>query len=420
MDKRLPLSPPGGTQDLLPREAEHIAELGRVVSSRFASHGYLRVTTPPFEHAEVLERGLPGIDPQDLLRFVEPDTGEVALLRPDITTQIARIAATRLSDRPAPLRLSYLGSVVRRRHGRARRQRQIYQAGIELCGASGQPADLEVLELASAACRAVGLDDFQMDLAHASIGNAVLARVAHGREDIADAIARKDARDIDLSCERAGVKSATRDMAHALATLYGPPATVLASARRLLKRAKVTRVLRELEELIEALETRTTARLSLDLGELRGRDYYTGVSFTVLAEGPGEAIASGGRYDDLIPRFGRDLAGVGFAFDLSHLAWALSAGDRRALPERDIRVVAGDEETARALRAQHIAAAVVADEGEAYARAWDFDAVVRARRGEFQVKVIGEDDRFSLARLDQETVGNLSRRVARVRKGASS
>ena len=99
------LAPPAGMRDLLHPESDARRALGARLLRTFALHGYDLVTTPPFDHAEVLERGLAAVDRRDLLRFVEPETGEVALLRPDITPQIARIVATRLADRPAPWRL---------------------------------------------------------------------------------------------------------------------------------------------------------------------------------------------------------------------------------------------------------------------------------------------------------------------------
>ena len=92
----LPLAPPAGMRDLLPPDAEHRAQLASQVAATFASYGYERVATPPFEHADVLERGLWNVERRSLLRFVEPETGEVALLRPDITPQIARILSQRL------------------------------------------------------------------------------------------------------------------------------------------------------------------------------------------------------------------------------------------------------------------------------------------------------------------------------------
>ena len=108
----LPMTPPGGMRDLLPPASMTRTLLWQRLMETFDLYGYQRVTTPPVEYAEVIERGLGTVDRRDLVRFVEPDSGEVALLRPDITPQIARIVATRLQDRPAPWRLCYEGTIV--------------------------------------------------------------------------------------------------------------------------------------------------------------------------------------------------------------------------------------------------------------------------------------------------------------------
>src|SRR6478672_1442202 len=117
-------------RDLLPEETRSRRAVARCVLDRFALWGYALVTPPAFEFADVLERGLGALDPSDVLRFVEPESGEVAALRPDMTPQIARLVATRLSTRPPPLRLAYEGTVLRRLSGRARKRRQIPQVGV--------------------------------------------------------------------------------------------------------------------------------------------------------------------------------------------------------------------------------------------------------------------------------------------------
>ena len=149
--------------------------LARSVLDRFALHGYALVTPPVFEFAEVLERGLGTLDPTDVLRFVEPESGEVAALRPDMTPQIARMIATRLRGRPPPFRLGYEGTVLRRRSGRARKHRQIPQAGVELAGVAGPEGDLELIALAVDALRATGLERFAIDLGDAGVVRALLA-----------------------------------------------------------------------------------------------------------------------------------------------------------------------------------------------------------------------------------------------------
>src|SRR6478672_9172267 len=151
-------------RDLLPEETRSRRAVARCVLDRFALWGYALVTPPAFEFADVLERGLGTLDPADVLRFVEPESGEVAALRPDMTPQIARMVATRLGREPWPIRLAYEGTIVRRRQGRARRHRQVPQAGVELYGAPGQAGDLEILRLAASVLADLGLAEVVIDL----------------------------------------------------------------------------------------------------------------------------------------------------------------------------------------------------------------------------------------------------------------
>ncbi|MBC7174291.1 MAG: ATP phosphoribosyltransferase regulatory subunit, partial [Polyangiaceae bacterium] len=139
---RIPLAPPTGMRDLLPPASLARLKLRQKLVESFRLFGYELVVTPAFELAEVIEGGIHSLDRRELLRFVEPETGEVALLRPDITPQIARIIATGLRSRPAPFRLYYEGSIFRRRRGRARKQQQISQAGVECVGLPGPDADV--------------------------------------------------------------------------------------------------------------------------------------------------------------------------------------------------------------------------------------------------------------------------------------
>src|SRR5580692_11065088 len=183
---------PAGMRDLLPEEAAARRGLARQVLDAVSLHGYGLVTLPVFEFAEVLERGLGTLDPADVLRFVEPESGEVAALRPDMTPQIARVIATRLRERPPPFRLAYEGTVMRRRSGRARKHRQIPQVGVELAGVPGPDGDLELLALAAESLRAAGLQQFTIDLGNAGVARALLSPLsAETQTRVSDALAHK-------------------------------------------------------------------------------------------------------------------------------------------------------------------------------------------------------------------------------------
>jgi ATP phosphoribosyltransferase regulatory subunit len=359
-------------RDLLPEEASARRSLARRVLDAFALWGYSLVTPPVFEFADVLERGLGARDPADVLRFVEPESGEVAALRPDVTPQIARIIATRLYDRPPPHRLSYEASVMRGRSGRARKHRQIPQAGFELVGLAAQEGDLEALAVAAAALGAAGLERFTIDLGDAGVARALLEGESDATQEcVMEALARKDEAEL---ARLAGGRLAPLAHLHGgrdaleegLLRLAGTPAE--APARRL-------------AALFDAASARGlgSARLTADLGEARGFAYYTGPIFHAYAPGPGEPVGAGGRYDDLLARFGTPAPAVGFALDLDCLALALrAAGASHAKGRRVVVVGASGDARVGELRSQGVAAVAVegAAAAHAYARAWGYTHVL--------------------------------------------
>jgi ATP phosphoribosyltransferase regulatory subunit len=360
---------PAGMRDLLPEEAAARRSLARRVLEVVTLHGYGLVTLPAFEFADVLERGLGTLDPSDVLRFVEPESGEVAALRPDMTPQIARVIATRLRDRPPPVRLAYEGTVVRRRSGRARKHRQIPQVGVELAGVPGPGGDLELLALAAGALRAAGLERFTLDLGDAGIVRALLAgRAPEEQAGLSKALARKD---------EGAVGDATLT---ALLRLQGGRDAIVEGARLLARTPAADAVARLLAMFDAAVARGLGAHVQADLGEVRGFAYYTGPIFHAYAAGTGDAVLSGGRYDELLARFGCPMPAAGFAVDLDRLTEARQAAGAAA--EREMRVVVvGTDDDARVaeLRGRGVVAVAFAGSPEAaraYARAWGFTHVM--------------------------------------------
>jgi ATP phosphoribosyltransferase regulatory subunit len=361
---------PAGMRDLLPEEAAMRRGLARKVLERLELHGYALVTLPAFEFADVLERGLGTLDPKDVLRFVEPESGEVAALRPDMTPQIARLVATRLRDRPPPYRIAYEGTVLRRRTGRARKHRQIPQVGVELAGTAGPDGDLELLALATDALRATGVPRFTLDIADAGIVRALLTgRSPADQARLSEALARKDEAAIDDDRLRGllGLQGGRDAIAEGVERVSGTLAE--GAARRLLA-------------LFDAAVARGLGQhLAADLGEVRGFAYYTGTIFHAYAAGTGDAVASGGRYDELLARFGCDMPAAGFAVDLDRAGEALyAAGIAEAPSDRVVVFGQGAETRAAELRAQGTPAVTAPDAKAAltWARAWGFTRVLDA------------------------------------------
>ncbi len=334
----LDLSLPSGLRDLLPDHSAHLAELSSRLHEVFSAAGYRRVFLPTLERLEVVERGLSRGALADVLKFVEPGSGEVVAIRPDITPQIARLYATRPDALPAPARLSYDGPVLRAREERAGRPREVYQAGVELLGAGGTAADAEALVVLSRALERAGIRGAVIEVGHARFAASVVAaaRLPDGaREEAWDALARKDEAALVALARKGRGALRARSALPELATLYGDGS--LARARALARAVPgAGAALREVESALALAARRRAGPYEVDLGEARGLGYYTGLTFAAYAPGAGSAVAAGGRYDELLARFGRPGAAIGFAVDLEFATLALeraSGGARRSPPK---------------------------------------------------------------------------------------
>ncbi|HEY0479278.1 MAG TPA: ATP phosphoribosyltransferase regulatory subunit [Kofleriaceae bacterium] len=318
-----PIRLPSGVRDLLPRAAARRRALAERVMAVLEAWGYARIVTPVFECADVLERGLGHDARAAAIRFVEPGTGEVVALRPDITPQVARLVATRMAETEGPIRLCYEGAVTRLAGELG--QRELLQAGIELIDAPEPEGDAEVLAVAAAVLAATRLPETRLDVGHVAPARHVLDAAPDGdaRARLAAALGRKD---------RAGVRTAGRALpapaaalAEALVTLWGPADATLARAAALAWPDDVRAALARLAAVIAVLTELAdppAPEVTIDLGDLRGFDYYTGVRFAGYASGAPDAVLRGGRYDELIGRYGRAAHATGFAIDLEAAAEA--------------------------------------------------------------------------------------------------
>lgn len=354
-----PIRLPAGVRDFLPRAAARRRSLAARVMEVFEAWGYARIITPMFECADVLERGL-GTDARAAaIRFVEPGSGEVVALRPDITPQVARVVATRLADVEGPIRLCYEGAVTRLASDMG--QREILQAGIELIEAGEPGGDAEVLAVAAAALAATQLPETRLDVGHVAPARFVLGAAPDeaARDRIAAALARKDRAGLRIAARALGPSIAP--LAEALVSLWGPAEPTLTKALALPWPAEVTHALERLRAVLAAfgeLADRPVPVVTIDLGDLRGFDYYTGVRFAGYAGGAPDAVLRGGRYDELIVRYGRAARATGFAIDLEALAQAQRAAGL-ALPVVTAGVAVHGEGAAafaRSLRAAGIRA----------------------------------------------------------------
>lgn len=324
------LSLPSGLRDLLPDHSAHLAELSARLHEVFSRFGYRRVFLPTLERLEVVERGLSAAALAEVMKFVEPGSGEVVAIRPDITPQIARLYAARPDALPSPARLCYDGPVLRAREARAGRPREVYQAGVEMLGAGGAAADAEMLLVLFRALERVGLKAI-VEVGHARFASAVIDAAGLPdavRAEAWEALARKDEAALAALVGRGRGPASARAALPELATLYGDGA--LERGRSIARGVPAAaEALSEVEAAIRIARRRGAGPVAVDLGEARGLGYYTGVTFAGYAPGAGSAVAAGGRYDGLLARFGRPGPAIGFAVDLEFATQALERANGR-------------------------------------------------------------------------------------------
>ncbi len=327
MDRRaLQSQLPKGAKIYLPDEAAKKRFVEERLLGVFSQWGFREVVTPTYEYSDVLSLGT-DVDLQErMFKFVDRETGRMLALRADITPQIARIVATRLRDEPMPLRLAYLGNVFRYDDPQVGRYREFYQAGVELVGLEKPEADAEMIAMAVEGLRALGLGQFQVNVGQADFFRGVLDELRIDRaqaRQLQEALSRKDASALEQLIAELAPPAATAELLLALPGLFGRE-EVLERAGALVKNARSERALANLAEVHRLLRVYGLAdSVILDLGEVRGFDYYSGVHFEGYVAGLGADICGGGRYDSMLARFGYDCPATGFAFDVGRLLLAL-------------------------------------------------------------------------------------------------
>ena len=323
---------PRGAKDILPKEAYRKSRLEQRAAAYIEEWGYARVYTPTFEFFDAIAQGDGPVLADSLYRFVDRD-GAILALRPDMTIPIARMVATRYEPDDMPLRLYYIGNVFRYAEPQAGRYREFTQVGVELIGAAGPRADAEVVAIAAGVLERLGLASFRLDLGHVGYFRGLMEAVDDGRvsAELKDALLRRDYVRYEAVVKSSGLDALRQRALLALPWLRGDD-TALEEARALA--AAFPQALKALENLsaiyrlvkMYGLE----GRVGIDLGITKDIDYYSGLLIEGYTPELGFTLASGGRYDTLVGRFGQEFAATGFAFGVERAMLAL---DRQGLRE---------------------------------------------------------------------------------------
>jgi ATP phosphoribosyltransferase regulatory subunit len=348
-----PTQLPRGTRIYLPDEAGRKRFVEQRLFDVFTRWGYREIVTPTLEYAEVLEVATDPALGDHMFKLVDRESGRLLALRADITPQIARIVATRMRDEPTPVRLAYVTSVFRYDEPRLAHYREFYQAGVELVGLDKPEAEVEVLAMTVEGLQALGLRRFQLDVGHADFFRGLMDEVktdADHEREIRRALARKDRSTLERLVTEVSPAPAVADALLALPTLFGD-AEVLERAAGFARTPRAERALVNLIEVYRLLRIYGLAdAVLLDLGEVRGFEYYSGLYYEAYVADFGAAVAAGGRYDQMLGRFGFDCPAVGFAFDVARTLSVMEAqGVDVPLPGPDFFIIDSTPEKTAAL-----------------------------------------------------------------------
>ena len=317
---------PENIADVLPSEARKIEELRRALLDNFRHYGYEMVMPPMLEYLESLLTGVGRDMDLRIFKLVDQLSGRTMGIRADMTTQVARIDA-HLLNRSSVTRLCYAGSVLHTRPSGLYATREPLQIGAEIYGHAGLEADAEIQELALASLALAGFTQIRLDLCHVGVLRAIIAGDVKAREREAELFSLLEAKDIPGIREMtADFEVQTRAALLVLPELYGDAGAIERARVELGQIPGVTRALNELDMLIQLAGG---ADVTVDLADLRGYHYHSGVMFAAYVPGLPNAVARGGRYDHVGEAFGRARPATGFSLDLRELARLMPVADRK-------------------------------------------------------------------------------------------
>ena len=281
---------PKGVTDYLPEQAERIGFIEGKISRTFELWGFRKIIPPMLEFEELLAVGMDESLREKSFRFEDRQSHRLLAIPPDITPQIARIESMRMKGYPLPHRIYYNGRVLRHVESQSGRSREIYQTGVELIGLDSPEADAEMIAMSVEVMRALGFDKFKIDLGQVDFYRGIMDAAGLGAgpaAEIRGAIARKDISSVQTTLEGLNILDDLKGQIVALSRLFGGK-EVLEKAALIVKNDRSKRALDNLSTVIDILSMHGIKdELTIDLGEIRGLAYHTGLTFEGFLPGLG-------------------------------------------------------------------------------------------------------------------------------------
>lgn len=333
---------PQGVLDYLPDECYAKSNIERLLLDSFCGYGYKQIETPILERFALFENGVGKVNLNKLFKVSDID-GDLLVLRPDMTMPTSRIVATKLNS--GVHKLCYLGKSFCL--SEKSMLREFTQVGVEFMGEASVNADIESIALAIQSFRAIGLDDFQIELGHIGFFKGFLSALKLSSEqtdEIIDLVEKKDAIGEELWAKRVGLSSENLQLITRLPMLFGG-SEVLLDANRLCVNSEMYDALDNLNKIFEGLKKLGLENyVSFDLSIVGNMKFYSGLVMKGITKYCGRAILSGGRYDTLCDSFGKDIKAVGFAISISYVISALQMQGNLPCDEREEIVIGASKE----------------------------------------------------------------------------
>ena len=309
--------PPQGIRDFLPGETELIDKIADILLEEFSKWGYSKVITPSIDFLDVF---LMSSEVAELFKVADISTGEMLSFRSDFTPQIGRLSSALKNSIILPYKFSYSGPVLRNFDPVLGKPREIWQVGAELVGPESPESDAELIIMGIESLKRLNIKDFSVDIGNVEFFRGIVSDIeAPYKKRIEEFILRKDSSGLHDFLAGISLPSGKKEAISELPFIFGEK-SVIKKAWKMACNEASQNALENLERVVSYIKSYKLEKyITIDLGEIRGLNYYTGTIFECFAPYVGYEIFGGGRYNNLIGRFGENCAGAGFAVNLDIL-----------------------------------------------------------------------------------------------------
>lgn len=310
--------PPPGTRDFLPDETEFINRAANTLLDEFSKWGYKRVITPSIDYLDIF---LLSSKASELFKVDDIGSGEMLSFRSDFTPQIGRLSSALRNSSILPYKFSYFGPVLRNFDPITGKPREIWQAGVESIGPESPESDAELIIMGIESLKKLNIKDFSVDIGNVEFFRGIVSDIDEPvRHKIEEFTLRKDSSGLNAFLEGLSLPSTKKDIIKELPFMFGEKA-VIERAWKMTDNERAINALKTMERVISYIKSYKLEKyITIDLGEIRGLNYYTGTIFECFIPHVGYEIFGGGRYNNLIGMFGENCAGAGFAVNLDILS----------------------------------------------------------------------------------------------------